>query len=230
MPQPLVRFAEVSKSYYRGAEEIHALRNVTLTIEEGSFIVITGPSGSGKSTLLHVAASLDMPNKGTVFFREEDIFSFTNREQARFRRQNLGFVFQFFNLIPTLNAIQNTSLPLLLDGVSKRNADARAEELLSSLGMEDRLQHKPHEMSGGQMQRVAVARALIANPALILADEPTGNLDSESGAEVLALLKKAAKDHGAAVALVTHDTEAAEIGDRRISIQDGRVMSSVLTS
>lgn len=227
MSGPLLHFEDVSKSYHRGTEEIHALRHVTCTIEDGEFVVVTGPSGSGKSTLLHVAAGLDKPDTGKVTFRGTDVFEFGSRKRARFRRRNIGFIFQFFNLVPTLNAVQNVSLPMLLDGVGKAEADKRAEDLLVQLGMESRLQHKPNEMSGGQMQRVAVARALIADPPVILADEPTGNLDSEAGAEVLAVLKDAAAVRGAAVVLVTHDPEAAQIGDRRIAIHDGNILAAV---
>jgi len=227
MTEPLLRFDGVAKSYHRGTEEIHALRRVSFDIEDGEFVCVTGPSGSGKSTLLHVAAGLDKPDEGMVYFRGQDIFSMGARKRARFRRRNIGFVFQFFNLVPTLNAVQNASLPLLLDGVGKTEADKKAEELLISLGMEKRLHHRPNEMSGGQMQRVAVARALIADPPMILADEPTGNLDSESGAEVLRVLGEAASKRGSAVILVTHDPEAAQIGDRRITIHDGAVLASV---
>lgn len=227
MSGPLLLFEDVSKSYHRGTEEIHALRRVTCSIDDGEFVVVTGPSGSGKSTLLHVAAGLDKPDTGRVTFRGTDVFEFGSRKRARFRRRNIGFVFQFFNLVPTLNAVQNVSLPMLLDGIGKAEADKRAEELLVQLGMESRLHHKPNEMSGGQMQRVAVARALIADPPVILADEPTGNLDSEAGAEVLAVLKDAAAVRGAAVVLVTHDPEAAQIGDRRIAIHDGNILAAV---
>lgn len=227
MAVPLLHFEDVSKSYHRGTEEIHALRQVTATISEGEFVVVTGPSGSGKSTLLHVAAGLDKPDQGKVTFRDIDVFELGSRKRARFRRRNIGFVFQFFNLVPTLDAVQNVSLPMLLDGYGKAEADKRAEDLLTQLGMESRLHHKPNEMSGGQMQRVAVARALIADPPIILADEPTGNLDSEAGAEVLSVLKDAAASRGAAVVLVTHDPEAAQIGDRRIAIHDGNVIAGV---
>jgi ABC-type lipoprotein export system ATPase subunit len=225
--QPLLRFEGVSKTYHRGSESIHALEKVSFDVGAGDFVVVTGPSGSGKSTLLHVAAGLDEPDEGSVLFEGIDIYSYSARERAKFRRRKLGFVFQFFNLVPTLNAVQNVSLPLLLDGISKNSADAKAEELLTQLGMAHRLHHKPNEMSGGQMQRVAVARALIADPPLILADEPTGNLDSETGEEVLRLLKEAAAQHGAAVILVTHDPEAAGIGDRRVAIHDGRILTAV---
>ncbi len=227
MTTPLLRFHEVTKHYDRGTESIRALERVSFDVNTGDFVVVTGPSGSGKSTLLHVAAGLDRPNSGEVYFNGEDVFGFSSRERARFRRRNLGFIFQFFNLVPTLNAVQNVSLPLLLDGLGKHAADAKARALLESMGMGERLGHRPAEMSGGQMQRVAVARALVADPPLILADEPTGNLDSEAGAEVLRLLKSAAADHKATVLLVTHDPEAATIGDRRVAIHDGRVLQTV---
>lgn len=222
MSDPLLRFEDVSKSYHRGTEEIHALRHVTCTIDDGEFVVVTGPSGSGKSTLLHVAAGLDKPDSGVVEFRGTDVFQFGSRKRARFRRRNIGFIFQFFNLVPTLNAVQNVSLPMLLDGIGKTEADKRAEELLVQLGMESRLHHKPNEMSGGQMQRVAIARALVTQPAILLADEPTGNLDSKSGAEVMRIIKEMNAEHGLTVVLVTHDPQIAAQAERIIRIFDGR--------
>jgi ABC-type lipoprotein export system ATPase subunit len=227
LSEPLLEFEGVSRTYSRGNESIAALTEASLTVHSGEFIVVTGPSGAGKSTLLHVAAGLDAPDAGTCRFRGQNIYTLNSKARARYRRRNIGFVFQFFHLVPTLDAVQNVSLPLLLDGVPKGDADRRAEKMLTRLGMGDRLRHKPNEMSGGQMQRVAVARAVIAEPPLVLADEPTGNLDSEAGTEVLRILKEAAASNKAAVILVTHDPEAAEIGDRRVAIHDGRLLAAV---
>lgn len=219
----LLELQGVSKKYERGNETIEALQNASFIVDEGTFITVTGPSGAGKSTLLHVAGGLDKPDEGIVLFKGEDINKKSRSEQARFRREQLGFIFQFFNLVPTLSAVENVSLPLLLDNVGRREADARATEVLKALGMGDRLGHRPTELSGGQMQRVAVGRAFVAQPALLLADEPTGNLDSRSGREVLEALSQASKERGAAVILVTHDPEAATFGDRHVVIRDGQI-------
>lgn len=219
----LLELQGVSKKYERGNETIEALQNASFIVDEGTFITVTGPSGAGKSTLLHVAGGLDKPDEGIVLFKGEDINKKSRAEQARFRREQLGFIFQFFNLVPTLSAVENVSLPLLLDNVGRREADARATEVLKALGMGDRLGHRPTELSGGQMQRVAVGRAFVAQPALLLADEPTGNLDSRSGREVLEALSQASKERGAAVILVTHDPEAATFGDRHVVIRDGQI-------
>jgi ABC-type lipoprotein export system ATPase subunit len=184
--------------------------------------VVTGPSGAGKSTLLHVAGGLDAPDTGLVSVNGQDVWSMSAGARAAFRRRNLGFVFQFFNLVPMLTAVQNVSLPLVLDGVPARSADARAEELLERVGLGDRAGHLPAELSGGQMQRVAVARALVARPSIVLADEPTGNLDSHSSAEVLDLLRSLSDEDGAAVVLVTHDQAAVRYGSRKLHLVDGR--------
>lgn len=227
MTDTLIHLHDVSRAYLRGDERISALTHTSLQVEPGEFLVVTGPSGSGKSTLLHVAGGLDAPDSGVVRFRGQDVYAWSSHERARYRRRQVGFVFQFFNLVPTLDAVQNVSLPLLLDGVQPAVADRRATELLERLGIGDRRGHTPGEMSGGQMQRVAVARAVVANPPLVLADEPTGNLDSASGVEVLALLKEAAKLNGAAVILVTHDPSAADLGDRKVTIHDGHLLAEV---
>ena len=192
------------------------------TLDSGEFVVVTGPSGAGKSTLLHIAGGLDAPDSGTVAVNGEDVWSMSTGARAAFRRRNLGFVFQFFNLVPMLTAVQNVSLPLVLDGMSARSADERAKELLERIGLGDRGRHRPAELSGGQMQRVAVARALVARPSIILADEPTGNLDSHSSTEVLDLLRSLSDEDGAAVVMVTHDQTAASYGSRELHLVDGR--------
>jgi ABC-type lipoprotein export system ATPase subunit len=220
--QPILQLERVSKAYSRGDEQVHVLVDFDFTLDAGEFVVVTGPSGAGKSTLLHVAGGLDAPDSGTVAVSGQDVWAMKSGARAAFRRRNLGFVFQFFNLVPMLTAVQNVSLPLVLDGVPARSADARAAELLDRVGLGDRAGHLPAELSGGQMQRVAVARALVARPAIVLADEPTGNLDSHSSAEVLALLRSLSDEDGTAVVMVTHDQAAACYGSRELHLVDGR--------
>lgn len=174
---PVLQLTGVGKTYRRGDEQVHVLVDFDFTVGAGEFVVVTGPSGAGKSTLLHVAGGLDAPDGGTVAMAGRDVWSMSAGARAAFRRRNLGFIFQFFNLVPMLTAVENVSLPLVLDGIPARSADARAEELLHRIGLGDRAEHRPAELSGGQMQRVAVARAVVARPSIVLADEPTGNLD-----------------------------------------------------
>jgi ABC-type lipoprotein export system ATPase subunit len=219
---PVLQLAGVGKKYRRGDEMVHALVDFDFSLDAGEFVVVTGPSGAGKSTLLHIAGGLDAPDVGTVAVAGQDVWAMSTGARAAFRRRNLGFVFQFFNLVPMLTAIENVSLPLILDGVTARSADARAEELLERVGLGDRARHRPAELSGGQMQRVAVARALAARPSIILADEPTGNLDSHSSTEVLGLLRSLSEQDGAAVVMVTHEEEAVRYGSRELRLVDGR--------
>ena len=220
--KPVLQLKGVGKTYRRGDEQVHVLVDFDFTLDAGEFVVVTGPSGAGKSTLLHIAGGLDAPDCGTVAVNGQDVWSMSTGARAAFRRRNLGFVFQFFNLVPMLTAVENVSLPLVLDGMPARSADARAEELLERVGLGDRARHRPAELSGGQMQRVAVARALVARPSLILADEPTGNLDSHSSTEVLDLLRSLSDEDGAAVVMVTHDQAAARYGSRELHLVDGR--------
>ena len=217
----VLRLTGVAKTYRRGDEQVHALVDFDFTLDAGEFVVVTGPSGAGKSTLLHIAGGLDAPDAGTVTVAGRDVWAMSVGARAAFRRRNVGFVFQFFNLVPMLTAVQNVSLPLVLDGMSARKADARAEELLGRVGLGDRARHRPAELSGGQMQRVAVARALVARPSIVLADEPTGNLDSHSSTEVLGLLRSLSDEDGAAVVVVTHDEAAKGYGSREIHLVDG---------
>jgi ABC-type lipoprotein export system ATPase subunit len=219
---PVLQLEGVAKMYRRGDEQVQVLVDFDFTLDAGEFVVVTGPSGAGKSTLLHIAGGLDAPDGGTVAVAGQDVWAMSAGARAAFRRRNLGFVFQFFNLVPMLTAVENVSLPLVLDGMPARSADARAEELLQRVGLGDRARHLPAELSGGQMQRVAVARALVARPSIILADEPTGNLDSHSSAEVLDLLRSLSDEDGAAVVLVTHDRIAAGYGTREVHLVDGR--------
>lgn len=212
----------VGKTYQRGDEYVQVLVDFDFTLDAGEFVVVTGPSGAGKSTLLHIAGGLDAPDSGTVAVAGEDMWAMSAAARAAFRRRNLGFVFQFFNLVPMLTAVENVSLPLVLDGMPARSADARAKDLLDRVGLGDRAWHRPAELSGGQMQRVAVARALVAHPSMILADEPTGNLDSHSSSEVLDLLRSLSEEGGTAVVMVTHDPAAATYGSRELHLVDGR--------
>lgn len=219
---PVLHLGGVFKKYRRGDEEVQALVDFDFELEAGEFVVVTGPSGAGKSTLLHIAGGLDAPDSGTVAVGGQDVWAMSASARAAFRRRNLGFVFQFFNLVSMLSAVENVSLPLILDGAPARAADARARELLERVGLGDRARHRPAELSGGQMQRVAVARALAARPSIILADEPTGNLDSQSSTEVLSLLRSLADEDGAAVVVVTHDQAAVGYGSRELHLVDGR--------
>ncbi|MBI2183226.1 MAG: ABC transporter ATP-binding protein [Deltaproteobacteria bacterium] len=219
----MIRCIDVRKIYRQGESEIAALDGITLDIPKGAFAVIMGPSGSGKSTLLHLIGGLDRPSSGDLLVDGRLIGQMADDEVTLFRRTKIGFVFQFFNLLPTLTALENVALPLVLDGVAKAEADRKAEALLGKVGLEARKHHLPEEMSGGEIQRIAVARALAFNPPLLLADEPTGNLDSKTGEAVLSLLREINKNDGCTVVMVTHNEEAASYGERRILLKDGRV-------
>jgi putative ABC transport system ATP-binding protein len=221
MAEPLVELVDVHRSYERGGEVVRALRGVSFEVRPAEFVVVTGPSGSGKSTLLHVMAGLDRPSQGEVRLEGRTIADMPDDELTLYRRRRLGFIFQFFHLLPTLSAADNVALPLLLDGRSPDDARAAARERLEPLGLADRLDHRPREMSGGEQQRVAIARALVAEPALLLADEPTGNLDSESGAEVYRILHELPAAFGTAIVMVTHDPDATKLGDRSLHLRDG---------
>jgi putative ABC transport system ATP-binding protein len=221
----LLRAQDLTKSYSRGDQQVQALRGVSLAIDRGQFVSIMGPSGSGKSTLLHLLGGLDRPSSGSVRFEDQAIESYPDRALSAFRRRKLGFVFQFFNLLPTLSALENVALPVLLDGRPLRAIHAKAAELLKSIGLESRMHHRPDQLSGGEMQRVAIARALIADPLLILADEPTGNLDTQTGATVLELLRQLVRDRGPSIVMVTHDSRAASFGSRLVKLRDGRLES-----
>jgi ABC-type lipoprotein export system ATPase subunit len=223
---PVLQLTRITKKYRSGAEQVHVFVDFDFALGAGEFVVVTGPSGVGKSTLLHIAGGLDAPDSGTVSVAGQDLWTMRTGARAAFRRRNLGFVFQFFNLVPMLTAVQNVSLLLVLDGMPARSADARAEELLERVGLGDRGGHRPAELSGGQMQRVAIARALVARPSIILADEPTGNLDSHSSAQILNLLRSLSDEDGAAVIMVTHDQAAARCGTRELHLVDGRAYAA----
>jgi putative ABC transport system ATP-binding protein len=221
----LLSVTDLKKSYVRGEQTVHALKGVSLSILPGQFVSIMGPSGSGKSTLLHLMGGLDRPTSGKVSLNGEWIDQLNDHDLSVFRRRKLGFIFQFFNLLPTLTALENVALPQLLDGISMKKSETRARELLTSMGMEKRMHHKPDQLSGGEMQRVAIARALMSDPVLILADEPTGNLDSTTGESVLTLLADMVKNTGKTIVMVTHDSKAASYGNRLIRMRDGALES-----
>jgi putative ABC transport system ATP-binding protein len=213
----------IKKKYVRGDQSVEALKGVTLSLKPGQFTSIMGPSGSGKSTLVHIIGGLDRPTSGSVCLEGQAIEAFSDHELSVFRRRRLGFIFQFFNLLPTLTALENVALPLLLDGQSIHKIGPKAEALLSQIGMGSRIHHRPDQLSGGEMQRVAIARALIGDPILILADEPTGNLDSKTGTMVLEILAKMARERGNTILMVTHDIRAASYGNRLVTLRDGLI-------
>jgi len=219
---PIVSAKDVCRAFGEGDAVVHALADVSIDFPRGGFTAVMGPSGSGKSTLMHCLAGLDRPTSGTVVIDGVDLGSLDDAKLTELRRDKIGFVFQFFNLLPVLSAEENIRLPLSLAG-TKPDA-ARMEELVRAVGLEDRLDHRPSELSGGQQQRVAVARALISNPAVIFADEPTGNLDSKTSDEILTLMRGAVDDFGQTVVMVTHDAHAAAFADRVIVLADGRVV------
>jgi ABC-type lipoprotein export system ATPase subunit len=217
----LLRMEEVSKRFRRGREMVTALDSVTFEVSAGEFVGLVGPSGSGKSTLLHLAGGLDRPDEGQVLLDGRDVASLSVAERARLRRRDVGFIFQFFHLIPTLTVAENVGLPLVLDGV--RRIDPIVASSIERVGLADRARHLPAELSGGEMQRVAIARALVNGPRLILADEPTGNLDSATGADVLEVLADQVSSAGAALVMVTHDATAASRAGRVLHLRDGRL-------
>lgn len=221
----LLQVQNVSKIYSRGEQQVDALRGVSLSIDKGQFVSIMGPSGSGKSTLLHLMGALDRPTSGRILVGGEGIETLGDRELSLFRRRKLGFIFQFFNLLPTLSALENIALPRLLDKESMKSIEPKAMELLKMIGLEKRAHHKPDQLSGGEMQRVAIARALVCDPILILADEPTGNLDSKTGESILSYLQETVKNTGKTIVMVTHDPKAASYGNRQIRMRDGSLES-----
>ncbi len=222
----MIRLQDVAKIYNRGSQQVVALQHVTLEMGKGEFVVLMGPSGCGKSTLLNLVGGLDVPTSGEIFIDGLPLGKLTDRQLSLLRREKIGIVFQFFNLLPTLNVQENTELPLLLQGVSPKEASRKAEVLLSRVGLSHRMTHAVHELSGGEMQRVAIARALIHNPEIILADEPTGNLDSKTGSDILKLLKSISEESEYTVLLATHSLEATRYADRVIHLRDGRVLNS----
>jgi putative ABC transport system ATP-binding protein len=226
----LLKAFNLTKVYGTGEAAVTALDHVGLTVEAGEFVAIMGPSGCGKSTLLHLVGGLDRPTSGTVSIDGQELTSLGDTALAELRRRRIGFVFQFYNLLPVLNATENAALPLLLDGVRAPAANARGAAWLQKVGLPDRAKHRPSQLSGGQQQRVSIARALVADPALVLADEPTGNLDTHASDEIAALLRKVADEWGRAVVMVTHDPRIAAYADRIVFLKDGTIVDEAKLS
>lgn len=226
---PLVSVSNLTKSYSGPAERVAALRDVTLSIGAGEFVALVGPSGSGKSTLMNLIGLLDTPTSGKYFLAGHDVSRLNRSGQALVRNRSIGFVFQGFHLLPRLTARENVELPLVYAGVARKERRTRSSEVLSRMGLTDRIHHRPNQLSGGQQQRVAIARALIHHPPLLLADEPTGNLDSATGQEVMAELTRLYAD-GQTIILVTHDAQVASIAERIITLRDGQVVQDATPS
>src|SRR3954447_4757651 len=223
--RPVVSATDLTRRFGEGETAVDALRGVSLDVGAGELVAVMGPSGSGKSTLMHILAALDKPTSGTVAIAGEDVGSLSDTEVTLLRRKHIGFVFQFFNLLPMLNAEENVLLPLSIAGVKPDRAFY--EQLVDVVGLRDRLRHRPSEMSGGQQQRVAVARALVSRPSVVFADEPTGNLDSSTSAEILGLLRTSVDTYGQTTVMVTHDPQAAAIADRILFLADGEIVRDV---
>jgi putative ABC transport system ATP-binding protein len=221
----VIELADATKTYTQGRRTVNAVRGVSLRVRAGEFVSIMGPSGSGKSTLMHLMGALDTPTSGTASFHGQDIQRLSDTDRSLLRRTRIGFVFQAFNLLPTLTAAENVALPLLLGGTGRKSAIDRALAALDKVGLADRADHFPEEMSGGEMQRTAVARALVSEPDAVLCDEPTGNLDSAASRDILTLLAKLPEPNRRAVVMVTHDPTAAAYGTRLVRIRDGKVES-----
>jgi len=219
----IVKVQGVKKAYRMGKVIVPALRGVSFEVREGEFLAVLGPSGSGKSTLLHLIGCLDRPDEGKIIVDGADVLKLSDEELAELRLRKIGFVFQFFNLLPRLTAIKNVELPLIIAGVPEKEARERAKEMLRLVGLEARVSHRPTELSGGEQQRVAIARALINNPKIVLADEPTGNLDTKSGWEIVQLMKRLNEERGQTFIVVTHDPHIAETADRILYLKDGLI-------
>ena len=225
----MIELKDISKSYHMGELDISALDRVSLSVRQGEIIAIMGPSGSGKSTLMNVLGCLDRPTNGTYTFESREISAMTDDELAHVRNAKIGFVFQFFNLLPRFTALKNVEMPLIYSGVPARQRTERAIPVLEMVGLKDRMGHKPTELSGGQQQRVAIARALVNHPPLLLADEPTGNLDSRSGVEILNILT-GLNEQGVTIMIVTHDKDVAARCKRIINLKDGQIISDQVVS
>ena len=217
----ILKVEHIKKVYGKGEAEVVAVNDVSFEAEEGEFIAIIGPSGSGKSTILHIVAGLEKPTSGKVYFYGKNMYEMNKKDLTILRRQKIGIIYQFYNLIPTLNVEENITLPIELD--KKKIDKVKLEEILKFLGIDNRRKHLPNELSGGQQQKVAIGRALMIEPTIILADEPTGNLDSKSSNEIIQLLKKANKEYNQTIIMITHNLEIAKLADRIIQIEDGRI-------
>jgi putative ABC transport system ATP-binding protein len=219
----IIESVALNKTYTMGKVDVEVLKDINIKIDEGEFVSIMGPSGSGKSTLLYLIGGLDKPTSGQIRIKGREMANMKDDEESKLRRQEIGFIFQFYNLIPNLNVEENIMLPILLDGKKLKNYKKELDDILEIVGLTDRRHHTPRELSGGQQQRVAIARALINEPDIILADEPIGNLDSKTGMEVMELLARINKEKGKTIIQVTHSKEAAEYGQRIINVKDGKV-------
>lgn len=224
----LLRCENITKTYGSGAAQVTALSHLNLSIHKGEFVAIVGTSGSGKSTLLHMLGGVDRPTEGHIYIEDTDISALSEEELAVFRRRKVGLIYQFYNLIPTLNVRKNILLPILLDG--RKPDEARFEQIVNTLGLSDRLSHLPRELSGGQQQRVAIARSLIYQPAILLADEPTGNLDRRNSEETIELLKLSNQRYGQTVLLITHDEKTALMAERILTLEDGKIVRDEVMS
>lgn len=223
MSKPIVEIKNLRKVYRMGDEKIIALDNMDLTIEKGEVCCLLGTSGSGKSTLLNMMAGLEKPTKGQVIIKNKHVEKMNENQLAKFRQTNIGFVFQSYNLLPTLTALENVSLPLIFKRIPKNARDKKAKEMLEAVGLGERLSHKPSQMSGGQQQRVSIARAFVSNPEIVFADEPTGNLDTKTTLEIMDLMTSMAKEHHQTLIIVTHDTEISVYADKIVHIRDGNI-------
>lgn len=223
----VIQTQDLAKTYIMGSEEVRALKSVTISIDKNEYVALMGPSGSGKSTLMNLLGCLDTPSSGQYILNGEDVSNMDDDELAEIRNIEIGFVFQTFNLLPRLSSIENVALPLIYNGRSRKKRDEMAEEALVKVGLGDRMDHKPNELSGGQRQRVAIARAIVNNPAIILADEPTGNLDTKTSIEIMGIFERI-HDLGNTIILVTHEPDIAEHASRIIRLRDGLVESDIM--
>ena len=225
--KPIIEIRDAWKTYDVGDVQVHALRGLNISVSPGEFVAIQGPSGSGKSTAMNLIGCLDIPTKGHIYLEGQDISELHESDLAQIRGQKIGFIFQKFNLIPTLSALENVKLPMVFQGISDEERNERAEELLRLVDLDERMHYKPSELSGGQQQRVAIARALALNPPVILADEPTGNLDSKMGTNVMEFLRKLHEEQKKTIIMVTHDDQLAKVADRIEFLKDGQITKTI---
>jgi putative ABC transport system ATP-binding protein len=226
MTEAMIECRGLSKSYYKGSTVVTPLEKLDLQVAKGEFLALMGPSGSGKTTLLNLLSGIDSPSEGSLVVAGRDIAKLSRRELTKWRARHVGYIFQLYHLVPVLSAFENVELPLLLDPMPKKERRQRVEAALALVGLGDRMHHTPAELSGGQEQRVAIARALVANPSLLVADEPTGDLDRESATRILDLLRQLSRDHGKTIVMVTHDPRAAEAADRTLHLEKGPLLTT----